>query len=256
MDPGELILIVHGGAQRQELDKGFERAAIPNRLWVCRDGLAAFAYLTGAGVHRDRKQFPMPAVVIVDLELPQEDAFTLLKWSQSQKFVLRTVMVGVGPWERHANIQNAFDLGMNSYYRMPTELDDLVDFIRALEFVAPHEAGQREGYVALDLVASPHSQPSAPAEMPWHVCLYLPRRDLAANSTARTLERVFTKTFPGLRHTEFIRHREPPLDFSQDEVFAIPTFIRKSPPPKRKIIGNFDEPDRLILSLDLPFAAS
>ncbi len=254
MGTNELILIVHGGTERQELEKGFEKAAVANRLWICRDGMAAFAYLTGAGVHRNRSQFPMPAMIIIDLQLPQEDAFTLLKWAQSQKFVSRTALVGVGPWEHHEDIQNAFDLGMNAYFRLPTELHDLIHFVRTLQFMPAGEPDKRENYLALDLVATPHS--SEAAQTPWHVCLYVPTLDLATNSTAQTLESVFSKAFHGLRKIQLIQHPDSPLAFSKDEIFAVPTLIRKSPSPIRKIVGTFDESERLILSLDLPSAAS
>src|SRR5438874_4425695 len=46
----------------------FERGCIANPLRVVRDGEEAIAYLHGDGIFADRGEFPMPGLVLLDLE--------------------------------------------------------------------------------------------------------------------------------------------------------------------------------------------
>lgn len=51
---------------------GFGRATLPHTLHVVDDGQAAIDWLSGKDGFKDRKKFPMPEVVIVDLKMPKK----------------------------------------------------------------------------------------------------------------------------------------------------------------------------------------
>src|SRR3954452_11019867 len=40
----------------------------------------AISYLQGAGVYADRERYPLPQVLVLDLEMPNEDGFQILEW--------------------------------------------------------------------------------------------------------------------------------------------------------------------------------
>jgi len=48
-----------------------EDAALKNPLAVVSDGREAIAYLKGDGKFANRKEFPLPGLVLLDLRLPQ-----------------------------------------------------------------------------------------------------------------------------------------------------------------------------------------
>lgn len=58
-------------------------SSIPDVITV-QDGREAIRYLSGEGEFADREKFPMPALVFLDLSLPQVNGFDVLRWIQDQ----------------------------------------------------------------------------------------------------------------------------------------------------------------------------
>jgi CheY-like chemotaxis protein len=52
------------------LQYAFKRAEISNPVQVAADGQEAIDYLAGKGKYANRKQFPLPWLVLLDLKLP------------------------------------------------------------------------------------------------------------------------------------------------------------------------------------------
>lgn len=78
-------------------------------------------------------KFPLPAVILLDLNMPMKSGFDVLEWLRSQPptfkristFILTALM-------RAEDVERAFDLGANSYLVKPIALDDLIAMIRCL----------------------------------------------------------------------------------------------------------------------------
>src|ERR1041385_5631437 len=49
-------------------------------LQVARDGDEAIAYLEGTGTYADRRRYPVPDLVVLDLKLPMKPGLEVLKW--------------------------------------------------------------------------------------------------------------------------------------------------------------------------------
>src|SRR5688572_28154868 len=53
-------------------------------LHSATNGKEARAYLTGEGKYADRDRYPFPDIVLLDLKLPDEDGFEILRWIRGQ----------------------------------------------------------------------------------------------------------------------------------------------------------------------------
>ena len=62
----------------------FTRAGLTNPVHVAVDGAQAIDYLAGNGPFADRDQHPLPAFVLLDLNLPKKSGFEVLSWIRQQ----------------------------------------------------------------------------------------------------------------------------------------------------------------------------
>jgi CheY-like chemotaxis protein len=58
-----------------------------------RDGEDAIAYLSGEAKFADRRKFPLPDLMLLDLKMPRKTGFEVLQWLRAQSFPGLTVVV-------------------------------------------------------------------------------------------------------------------------------------------------------------------
>jgi CheY-like chemotaxis protein len=110
----------------------FQKAAFKNPLQSVSNGEEAMAYLQGAGVYGDRSQYPLPAVIVLDLNMPLKNGFDVLTWMRTQPVLKRVPIVVLTASTRTEDVERAFDLGASSYLVKPSKIEDLTEMIRCL----------------------------------------------------------------------------------------------------------------------------
>lgn len=105
-------------------------AGVSNPLVHVADGDEAIGYLRGDGRFSDRLQFPLPGILLLDLQMPRVDGFRVLSWLSIQahrKNFLVIVLSGHGELD---NIKRAYDLGANSFLIKPFHVADIHNLIK------------------------------------------------------------------------------------------------------------------------------
>ena len=99
---------------------------------VAGDGEEALEYLLGKGKFADRASHPFPQVVVLDLKMPRMDGLEVLKWIRKHpKFAgLPVIMLSGSGLEK--DVDAAYQLGANSYFTKPYELEKLQELVRLL----------------------------------------------------------------------------------------------------------------------------
>jgi circadian clock protein KaiB len=94
--------------------------------------------------------------------------------------------------------------------------------------------------------------PSAPpGDGVWELRLYVAgqtRRSLAALAN---LKRICDEHLAGNYRVEVVDLLASPELAQGDQILAVPTLVRKLPPPVRKIIGDLSNTERVLVGLDL-----
>ncbi len=126
MKPEPTILIADDSADDGLfMNIAFERAGRTTPLQVTHDGVEAIAYLSGEGLYADRTQHPLPALLLLDLNMPRKNGFEVLAWIRRQpEFKLLPVHV-LSASSRQADIDRACALGATSYIVKPGNFDEL-----------------------------------------------------------------------------------------------------------------------------------
>ena len=108
------------------------KAGIQNPLRTVKDGKAAQDYLAGNGPFADRTAFPLPGLLLLDLNLPYWSGFEVLRWLRQQPQLRRLPVVVFSSSSRPDDIARAYDAGANAYVVKPNALADLSTLVLAL----------------------------------------------------------------------------------------------------------------------------
>jgi CheY-like chemotaxis protein len=111
----------------------WEKAGIPSALKIATDGEQAVAYLAGDGRHAERDEYPMPCLVLLDLNLPKLGGLEVLKWIREQPhfFTLRVVVLSSS--NRPRDIHTAYACGANAYLVKPPSVKGLVEMVSSVK---------------------------------------------------------------------------------------------------------------------------
>jgi CheY-like chemotaxis protein len=97
----------------------FKRAGLAEALRLVGDGRAAIKYLSGVNGYENRSEYPVPAVVLLDLNLPQVPGFEVLQWMRQQPEYKATPVVVFSSSMRDEDKTKAWELGANDFVEKP-----------------------------------------------------------------------------------------------------------------------------------------
>ncbi len=112
--------------------RAFQKRQILNPLQRVKDGEEAITYLKGEGKFADRKQFPLPILMVMDLKMPRLSGFEVIAWVRQQPVIKRLPIVVLTSSRENPDINRAYELGANTYLVKPVDFEGLVDMIERL----------------------------------------------------------------------------------------------------------------------------
>jgi circadian clock protein KaiB len=95
------------------------------------------------------------------------------------------------------------------------------------------------------------SGPNIPSEEIWDLRLYVAGQTEKSVKALANLNKICDEYLPGRYRIEVVNVLEDPKLARNDQIIALPTLVRKLPPPLRKIIGDLSRTDRVLVGLDL-----
>ena len=110
----------------------FQRVDIKTPVQVAEDGQEAIDYLAGIGKFADRKEFPLPCLVLLDLKLPQKMGLEVLEWIRQQSAVKSLVVIILSSSVHEGDLRRAYQLGANAFLVKPSSANTMAEMCKAL----------------------------------------------------------------------------------------------------------------------------
>ncbi len=101
---------------------------------------------------------------------------------------------------------------------------------------------------------SESSKKGAKKEELWNLRLYTAGQTPKSTAAFNNLKKICEEHLKGQYTIEIVDLLQNPQLARGDQIFAIPTLVRKLPPPLRKIIGDLSDTERVLVGLDLRVA--
>jgi CheY-like chemotaxis protein len=115
------------------LRKAFLKAGLTERLVFTSNGEETVKYLRGEPPY-DRKDNPLPCLILLDLKMPIVDGFDVLAWLKTQPALSSLPAIVFSSSGEPADIQKARSLGAADFQVKPSNFSELVKVVRQLEF--------------------------------------------------------------------------------------------------------------------------
>ena len=124
------LLVEDDPDQALLLKRAFEKTSLPFPLPVLNDGDSAISYLLGSGPFGDRRVYPYPNLLLLDLNLPKVSGMDILRLLRSEPVPARLCVFVL------TNSTNQFDRAMfegaDYVYAKPPEFHLLKEQVRAI----------------------------------------------------------------------------------------------------------------------------
>ncbi len=134
MEKPARILLVEDNRMDIELTlDAFQEARLKNTIQVAQNGQEALDYLFGRGQYTDRRIFPLPDLVLLDLKLPGIDGFEVLRQVKSTPILKRLPVIILTSSKEEGDRALSYDIGANSYLVKPVSFDGFLDIIHEID---------------------------------------------------------------------------------------------------------------------------
>ncbi len=115
------------------MQMAFRKAGLEPMLRAVGDGREAMAYLAGDGSYADRGRYPLPALVLLDLNLPLVSGFQVLKWLRGRPEFQALPVVIFTSSSHPADKAKAGELGADEYVEKPASGLQFLGVVEALK---------------------------------------------------------------------------------------------------------------------------
>ena len=130
MKPKTILLVEDNPSDIGLTKRALAKSHIANELVVAEDGQAALDYLFGSGQYAGRDVNELPALVLLDLNLPRVGGLEALSQVRADPRTSRLPVVILTTSKEELDVARSYDLGANSYIRKPVDFEQ---FAKAIE---------------------------------------------------------------------------------------------------------------------------
>ncbi|HEX3154731.1 MAG TPA: response regulator [Candidatus Angelobacter sp.] len=128
-----ILLVEDTPSDATLIRRAFEKTNVLNPIIWTKNGQEALGYLSGLGQYGDRAQYPLPALILLDLDLPEMTGFELLQWKRSQPNIRRIPAVVLTIDSASSAVNAAYDLGANSYLVKPGNPEEIMRVVKTIQ---------------------------------------------------------------------------------------------------------------------------
>ena len=132
-EPSSILVVEDAENDALLIRRTLSKAGVPNRRYFVQSGEDAISFLLGAGPYSDRKKFPLPGLLLLDLKLPGIDGFEVLQWIRKNPDFSELRVIVLTTSEKMRDVTKAYRLGANSFLVKPLEFENIRAFFEMLE---------------------------------------------------------------------------------------------------------------------------
>jgi CheY-like chemotaxis protein len=129
-----IILLAEDDPDDQYLiNEALEENQLNTRMYVVEDGEELLNYLNRRGKYQDDQKWPMPSLILLDLNMPRKDGREALREIKADPKLRHIPVVALTTSQADDDIARTYDSGVSGYITKPPSFTGLRDVMKAVE---------------------------------------------------------------------------------------------------------------------------
>jgi len=124
-----ILLAEDSGTDLKIVLRAFEKSSCQNNIFTVRDGQEVVDFIWHQGQYADKKKYPRPNIIVLDLNMPKLSGFEVLKRLKSDLQYNFIPVVMLTSSQQEADIVKSYSLGASGYIPKPANYEDYVKMI-------------------------------------------------------------------------------------------------------------------------------
>lgn len=116
----------------QMIKEALDESHLLNEVHFVKDGEELMDYLLLKGNFDSRKKFPLPGIIILDLNMPKKDGREAIKEIKSQPGLRQIPVIVLTTSKAEEDIYRTYNLGVSSFITKPVAFESLVQIMKSL----------------------------------------------------------------------------------------------------------------------------
>jgi CheY-like chemotaxis protein len=130
--PISILLADDDAEDRMLVKDALEENRIKNSIYFVENGVELLDYLHRKGKYVDSKLFPIPGIILLDLNMPKMDGREALREIKADARLKLIPVVVLTTSKSEEDILRTYDLGVSSFITKPVTFASLVDVMKTL----------------------------------------------------------------------------------------------------------------------------
>jgi len=114
------------------MQEAMDEAKLVNTIKFVEDGVVLMNYLKGAPPYDDRRNYPFPGLILLDLNMPRKDGRECIEEIKQNPLLKRIPIVVLSTSRAEEDILRTYDLGVSSFITKPVSFESLVEVMNSV----------------------------------------------------------------------------------------------------------------------------
>jgi len=132
--PIDILLVEDNEADIKVTLRAFDKAKIKNNISVARDGEEAIDYIYHQNKYTDKKKFPLPDLILLDIQLPKLDGFAVLKRLKEDDKLKLIPVVMLTSSKSEEDVIESYRDGAVSFIQKPVDYKEFEKVVDGFNF--------------------------------------------------------------------------------------------------------------------------
>jgi CheY-like chemotaxis protein len=128
--PASILLVEDNPMDVELILDAFKEARLNNKIQVAGNGKEALDFLFGKEKYADRKKFPLPDIILLDLKMPGVDGHEVLRQVKTADTLKRIPVIILTSSQEEGDRAMSYDNGANSYLVKPVSFDTFLGVVK------------------------------------------------------------------------------------------------------------------------------